>query len=87
MEELKQELKDIQEQLKVMGEERNEYQDQVKRLLALAGYSGNGRSRGHKSSEILHFSEADQRALRRWMAQFAIKIETNLVDSSTNNRR
>src|ERR1700690_2944319 len=64
-EELRQELEDAQEQLKLMGEERNEYRDQVKRVLALAGTSGGGNGgRGHKGSEILWFCGTDRSALR-----------------------
>jgi chromosome segregation ATPase len=74
MVELKQELEDAQEQLKVMGEERNEYRDQVKWVLALTGKNGSGGSRGHKGSEILHFSGALKRALHESIVQLAMKI-------------
>jgi hypothetical protein len=74
MEELKQELQDTHEHLKVMREERNKYRDQVKQVLALAGKDGRVGSRGHKGSEILRFSGADPRAIRGWMAQLAMKI-------------
>ena len=57
---LRQDLEDAQEQLKLMGEERNEYRDQVKRVLMLAGNGGNdGGHRGHKGSKILRFSGTD----------------------------
>jgi flagellar biosynthesis chaperone FliJ len=35
MEELKQALEDVHDQLKMMGEERNQYQNQIKWVLAL----------------------------------------------------
>ena len=74
-ENLRQELEETEEQLRICGEERNEYRDQVKRVLALAGNGGNGGgNRGHKGSEILRFSGTDRRALRGWMAQLAMKI-------------
>jgi hypothetical protein len=74
MEELKPEFEDAQEQLKVVGKERNEYWEQVKQVLALAGTNGSVGSRGHKGSESLHFSAADHTALRAWKAQLAMKI-------------
>jgi hypothetical protein len=74
MEELKQKLEDVQEQLKVIGNERNEYWNQVERVLDFAVKDGNLGSRGHNGSMILRFSEADRGALRRWMAQLAMKI-------------
>jgi hypothetical protein len=45
MEEFKQELEDAQEQPKVMGEGRNKYWDQVKRVLALPEKDGSVGSR------------------------------------------
>jgi flagellar biosynthesis chaperone FliJ len=49
-----QELKDRQEQLKVMSDERNEYWEQVKRVLALASTgSSNDGEKEHKGSEML----------------------------------
>jgi hypothetical protein len=73
-EELKQQLEDAQEQLNVLGEERNQYRDQVKQVLALARKDGNVGSRGYKGSKILRFSGADRRAFHGWMAQLAMKI-------------
>ena len=66
--ELGQELEHAQEQLKLRGEERNMYWEQVNRVLALSagGNSGGGNSeeREHKGSEILQFSGLDRGALR-----------------------
>jgi hypothetical protein len=67
-------LEDAQKQLKVMGEEGNKYPDQVKRLVPIAGNSGNGGCRVHNGSEILGISGADRRTLPGWMAQLAMKI-------------
>jgi hypothetical protein len=55
-ENLRWELEETEEQLRICGEERNEYWDQVKRVLAL---TGNGGNRGHKGSEIIRFSGTD----------------------------
>jgi hypothetical protein len=74
-ENLRRELEETEEQLRICGDERNEYRDQVKRVLALTGNGGNrGGNRGHKGSEILRFSGTDRRALRGWMEQLAMKI-------------
>jgi chromosome segregation ATPase len=63
-ENLRRELEETEEQLRICGEERNEYRDQVKRVLALAGNGGNGvGNRGYKGSAILRFSGTDRRAL------------------------
>jgi hypothetical protein len=67
-----------------MGEERKQYQNQVKRVLALAGNGGNGGSRVHKGSEILRFSGMEQRVLWRWIAQLAIKIVDKPGEFSNN---
>jgi hypothetical protein len=54
----------LQEQLKITGEERNEYQDQVESVLPLAGTGGsNDGEKEHKSSEIPQISGTNRRAL------------------------
>jgi hypothetical protein len=69
------ELEETEEKLRIGGEERNEYRDQVKRVLALAGNSGKGGgNRGQQESEILRFLGADRWALRGLMAQLAMNI-------------
>ncbi|KAF8533106.1 hypothetical protein BDD12DRAFT_900360 [Trichophaea hybrida] len=74
-ESLRQELEETDEQVRICGEERNKYRDQVKRVLALGGNGGNSsRNRGHEGSEILQLLGTDMRALRGWMAQLAMKI-------------
>jgi flagellar biosynthesis chaperone FliJ len=64
MEEARQDLNDVQEQLKLVKQERNEYQYQVIRVLALAGrVSGKRAERTHKGCESLCFSGTDRRVL------------------------
>ena len=78
--ELRQEFNDIQEELKIVGDEKNMHRDQVNKVLVLAGSGGNTVNRGnkgkkeYKNSEILLFSGLDQRALWEWMEYFAMKI-------------
>jgi hypothetical protein len=58
-----------------MGEERNGYRDQVKRVMAMAGTGGNNDGeKEHNVSAILWFSGSNRRALRGWMGQLAMKI-------------
>jgi hypothetical protein len=62
MEEGRQADQDAQEQLKLIGEERDEYQDQVKRVVVLAGPGcANRGERTHNDSKILLFSRTGNR--------------------------
>ena len=78
LDELRQELEDIQEQLKLIGEERNIFRQQVNRVLPFSAgrnsEGGNSEEREHDGSKILWFSGLDRGALRGWMEQVAIKI-------------
>jgi uncharacterized coiled-coil DUF342 family protein len=57
LEEVRQEHEEIQQQLNIMSEERNEYRDHVKRVIAPAGVGSRNRGRIHKDSEILDLPE------------------------------
>jgi hypothetical protein len=70
-----QELEDAQDQLKIVGEEREMNPKQVDWVLALAGISdGSSGAWYAKDSEILRFCGADWRELQGCIAQLAMNI-------------
>jgi hypothetical protein len=73
MEELKQDLEDVQEQLKMMEQGQKGYLMQIDRVLALAGTLHGDRV--DRDTEIVRFSGADKRAVSGWMVPLAMKIE------------
>jgi hypothetical protein len=85
--EVRQELEDAREQYTIIGEERNEFQDHVKRVLVLADTGGsNHGEKEHNGSAILRFSGTDRRAHRGWIGQLLLKIADE-PKRFTNNQK